>query len=45
MLRLQKKIKQLDDQINWYIGLQLFEFLFSIEDIYRINKGICAFSF
>lgn len=45
MLNMQKKIKKLDDQINWYLSVPLFEFLFSIENVYAVNKEICAFSF
>lgn len=42
---LQDDIEKLDNEINWYLALPIFEFLFSIENVYAINKEICAFSF
>lgn len=44
MINFKAQITQAEASISRYLGLPFHDFLFSIENVFQINKEICAFS-
>lgn len=44
MINFKEQIAEAETSISRYLGLPFHDFLFSIENVFQINKEICAFS-